>query len=91
MYEAIAAGILDTFKILNKADVTTRLAQEAAQTEPSPLPQQPVAQRLASDADGEGLHGCVKTVLTEVRISQGPGQCRRGNETPWRTTTSRVI
>src|SRR5258705_4248767 len=71
MYEAIAGGVLDTFKILNEADVTTRLAQEGAKTGPSPLPQQPVVQRLASDADEEGLHGRVQTVLTESQDLSG--------------------
>jgi len=71
VYEALAAGVLDTFKILNEADVATRLAQETANTEPSPLPQQPVARRLASDADDEGLHGRVKTVLTESQDLSG--------------------
>lgn len=71
VYESVAVGVLDSFKILSDAEVTTRLSQEAAKAEPSPLPQTPVAQRAGSDAADEGLHGRVKSVLTESQELSG--------------------
>lgn len=65
VYETVALGVLDSFKILSEADVAAKLAQEAAKAEPRQLPQTPVAQRAGTDASDEGLRGPVKTVLTE--------------------------
>ena len=63
--ESVALGVLDSFKPLTEAEVKTKQAEEAAKAEPSPLPQTPVAKRAGSDATDEGLHGQVKTVVTE--------------------------
>lgn len=75
-FESVAIGALDSFKILNDADVQKALTEEAAKAEPSPLPQTPVAERAGSDATDEGLRGRVKNVLTEVQ-EPGPGQPKR--------------
>jgi hypothetical protein len=64
-YESMAAKVLDSFKLLNESDVSSRLADDVSRAEPSPLPQQPIAQRVGSDASDNGMHGRVKTVLEE--------------------------
>ena len=64
-HEAAAVKVLDSFKILTEAEVAAGLKAEAAAAEPSPLPQEPVAARVGSDAADSGLHGEVKTVLQE--------------------------
>jgi len=63
--EAVAVKVLDSFKVLSDADVNAALKAKAAEAEPSPLPQEPVAPRILSDAEDEGLHGNVKTVFQE--------------------------
>lgn len=64
-YETEALKVLDTFKVLSEAEVSTALKAKAAAAEPSPLPQEPVAARAGSDAGDEGLHGPVKTIFKE--------------------------
>jgi hypothetical protein len=71
VYESVAVGVLDSFKILSEAEVANRSKQEAAKAEPSPLPQTPVAERAGSDASDEGLRGRVKSVLTESQDLSG--------------------
>lgn len=63
--EPKAIKILDSFKLLSQADVEAALKQKIVEATPGPLPQEPVAKRLRSDAEDEGLKGRVKTVLTE--------------------------
>ena len=70
-YESVAVGVLDSFKVLSEADVKTQEAAKTAKAEPSPLPQTPVAQRPGTDASDEGLHGNVRTVLTESEDLSG--------------------
>jgi hypothetical protein len=70
-YEAVAASVLNSFKILSDSEVSARLSESTAKNEPSPLPQQPVAPRASSDAKDDGLHGRVKTVLTESQDLSG--------------------
>jgi len=70
-YEAVAVKVLDSFKVLSDADVSVALKARAAQAEPSPLPQEPVAPRIRSDAEDEGLHGNVKTVFQESQDLSG--------------------
>lgn len=71
VYEAVALGVLDSFKILNEAEVATVLKEQIASAELSPLPQEPMAPRIGSDADDEGLHGRVKTVFAESQDLSG--------------------
>jgi hypothetical protein len=71
IFEVVAANVLDSFKVLNEADVAAALKAEAARAEPSPLPQEPVAKRHGTDARDEGLHGRVKTVFTESEDLSG--------------------
>ena len=75
VYESVATGVLDTFKILSDAEVAVAKAEKAAKAEPSPLPQAPVALRVNSDAADKGLRGPVKSVLTgsslEIYNEQG--------------------
>lgn len=85
VYESLALGVLDSFKVLTEADVQAKATQEAAKAEPSPLPQTPVAQRAGSDAIDEGLRGNVKTVTSETQDLSGtssvPGRKRNSFET----------
>ena len=71
VYENVALGVLNTFKVLSEAEVNTSLAEEAAKAEPSPLPQTPVVKRTGSDASDKGLRGRVRTVLTESQDLSG--------------------
>lgn len=71
VYEALAISVLDSLKILNEAEVATVVKEQAARAEPSPLPQEPVAPRIASDAADRGLLGKVKTVFTESQDLSG--------------------
>lgn len=71
VYESVAAGVLDTLKVLNESDVAKQESQNAAAAEPSPLPQQPVVPRVSDDATEEGLRGPVKSVLTESEDLSG--------------------
>jgi hypothetical protein len=71
VYEGIAVGVLDSFKILSEAEVASALKEQAAKAEPSPLPQEPVVPRIRSDAEDEGLRGPVKTVFTESQDLSG--------------------
>jgi hypothetical protein len=70
-YAGVASKVLDSFKLLNESDVSSSLAEEAAKAEPSPLPQQPIAQRVGSDEGDNGLRGRVKTVLEESQDLSG--------------------
>ncbi|HJU93273.1 MAG TPA: hypothetical protein VJ656_10095 [Pyrinomonadaceae bacterium] len=72
-YESVALGVLDSFKVLSDAEVKAKEAEELAKAEPSPLPQTPVAQRAGSDARDTGLHGHVKSVLTETQTLSAIG------------------
>lgn len=69
--EAVAVKVLDSFKVLSDADVRAALKAKAAVAEPGPLPQEPVAPRIRSDADDDGLHGKVKTVFQESQDLSG--------------------
>ncbi|MEK6283867.1 MAG: hypothetical protein AABN95_26235 [Acidobacteriota bacterium] len=71
VHEAIAVKVLDSFKILNEEEVATARKEQAAKAQPSPLPQEPVAPRIGSDAQDEGLRGRVKTVFTESQDLSG--------------------
>ena len=71
IFEGVAVNVLDSFKLLNEAEVKAALKAEAAKAEPSPLPQEPVAKRAGTDAVEEGLHGRVKTVLRESEDLSG--------------------
>lgn len=72
-YEEVAGKVIDSFKILSDAEVATALKAKAAAAEPSPLPQEPVAARVGSDAADEGLHGAVKEVFQEKEDLSGTG------------------
>ena len=71
VFESVAVSILDSFQVLDEAEVSAVLKKEAAKAEPSPLPQEPVAKRDGTDATDEGLHGKVKMVLTESQDLSG--------------------
>jgi hypothetical protein len=64
-FESAATKVFDTFKVLDESEVSAKLAEEAKKAEPTPLPQQPVAKRAGTDANDDGIHGRVKTVLEE--------------------------
>jgi hypothetical protein len=69
--EAVALKVLDSFKILSDADVSAALKAKEAEAEPDPLPQEPFVPRIGSDAEDEGLHGKVKTVIRESQDLSG--------------------
>jgi len=69
--ESVVVPILDSFKILNDAEVDAALRQKIANATPSPLPQEPAAPRQGSDAQDYGLKGKVKTVFTESEDLSG--------------------
>ena len=71
VYESVAIGTLSSFKLISEAEVTAKRSEEAAAAEPSPLPQKPVTPREGSDATDDGLHGRVKSVLTESEDLSG--------------------
>ena len=76
VYESIAVGVLNSFKLLNDAEVTARVKAEIAKAEPSPLPQTPMVQRTGTDASDHGLRGRVKTVLGEIQSFSADGAAR---------------
>lgn len=63
--EAVALKALDSFRLLAPADVEAALKKKIADATPAPLPQQPVAGKLKSDAEDDGLKGKVKIVASE--------------------------
>ena len=69
--EATVVKILDSFKLLSAADVDAEVQRRVAEATPSPLPQEPVAKKLKSDAEDDGLKGKVKTVFTETENFDG--------------------
>jgi hypothetical protein len=69
--EATAAKILDSFKMLSEAEVEAAVRQKIAAATPAPLPQEPVAKKLKTDAQDEGLKGKVKTVFTGTEHLSG--------------------
>lgn len=70
-FESVALKALDTFKLMSDSDIAAMTAKQVAEAEPSPLPQQPVAQRSGSDALDNRLRGKVKTVLEESQDLTG--------------------
>ena len=64
-YESLALGVLDSFKVLSEAEVKAK-ENETAKAAPRSLPQTPVPERAGTDASDQGLHGRVKSVLTET-------------------------
>jgi hypothetical protein len=71
VYEAVAVRVLESFNLLSDADVKAVLKVKVAEAEPSPLPQEPIAPRIRSDAEDEGLRGKVKTVFQESQDLSG--------------------
>ena len=72
-YEAVARKMFDSFKIMSECGCYRKgLLKRRLKAEPSPLPQQPVAQRVGTDAtDVMVYHGKVKTVLEESQDLTG--------------------
>ena len=64
-YEDLALRVCESFKVLSDVEVTAAVKTKAAEAEPTPLPQEPVAARVGSDAADDGLRGKVKTVFQE--------------------------
>jgi hypothetical protein len=69
--EALALKVLDSFKVPADNEIVEARKGQAAEAEPSPLPQTLVAARLGTDASDDGLHGKVKTVLEESEDLSG--------------------
>ncbi|MFN2511939.1 MAG: hypothetical protein ABR568_10915 [Pyrinomonadaceae bacterium] len=71
VYEGVAVKVLNSFRILNEDAVATARKEQAVKAQLSSLPQEPVAPRIGSDAQDEGLRGPVKTVFTESEDLSG--------------------
>ena len=69
--EAAALKRLDSFKLLSQSDVDAEIQRRVAEATPSPLPQEPVAKKLKSDAEDKGVKGKVKTIFTETENLDG--------------------
>jgi hypothetical protein len=80
--EELALKVLDSFKVLSDADVSAALKAKAAEAEPSPLPQGPIVPRVRSDAEDDGLHGSVKTVIRENEDLSGTWSAQ-GRKPSW--------
>ncbi len=70
-YETLALKVLDSFRVLSDAEVAAALKKEAAEAEPSSLPQEPIVSRVGSDAADYGLRGKVKTVFRDAEDLSG--------------------
>jgi hypothetical protein len=62
--EEAVTKILDSFRALNQTEVEAALRKKVEDAQPSPLPQEPVAKKLKSDAEDEGLKGKVKSIVS---------------------------
>lgn len=69
--ETAVVTILDSFRILSDAEVEAAWKRKVSDATPTPLPQEPEAPRLGSDAKDERLKGKVKTVFTESEDLSG--------------------
>ena len=78
--ESTAVSVLDSFKLLNDAEIT-----EEALKAPPTLPQTPVTPRAGSDAGDEGLRGPVKSVRVEIRYESETPLTREEMQS-WLTT-----
>jgi hypothetical protein len=70
-YSAVVVAVLDTFKILNESDVAAARKEKATAAEPKPLPQEPMAPKIASDLADDGLRGRVNTLFWEAQRISG--------------------
>ena len=66
-----ALKALDSFRLLTPADIEAAMQKKIAEATPSPLPQEPIAPKLKSDAGDEGLKGKVKVVAEESEDLSG--------------------
>ena len=69
--EATAVKALDSFKILDAADIDAAMKKKIADATPAALPQSPVAKKPRSDAEDENLKGKVKMVTRESEDLSG--------------------
>jgi hypothetical protein len=70
-FEPLALKAFDSFKVQAEEDANAVLNRRVAEATPKPLPQEPVARKLKSDAEDENLRGRVKTVLEEMEGLSG--------------------
>lgn len=64
--EAAVLKVLDSLKLLSPAEADSEQQRQVADATPGPLPQEPAAPKLKSDAEDEGLRGRVKVVFSET-------------------------
>lgn len=62
---------LDSFSLLSEEQIQLALRKKIESAAPAPLPQEPVAPKLKSDAEDEGLKGRIKLIETEDQDSSG--------------------
>lgn len=83
---ASAARVLDSFRLLTAEEVAEARRRKVAEATPSPLPQEPAAKILKSDAEDEGLKGKVKSVFVErenLSATSSPAGGRKPSRTDY--------
>lgn len=72
--EELVESVLDSFRILSQAEIDAIVAKAVDAATPEPLPQLPIAPKLRSDAEDEGLKGKVRSVTEEDQDLSGTWQ-----------------
>lgn len=69
--EGLVIKALDSFRLLSEEQVQATLRKKFEEAAPAPLPQEPVAPKLKSDAEDEGVKGRVKMIESEDQDLSG--------------------
>ena len=72
--EELVERVLNSFQILSQAEIDAIVAKAVDAATPEPLPQLPIAPKLKSDAEDEGLKGKVRSVTEEDKDLSGTWQ-----------------
>ncbi len=69
--ENLVSQAFDSFKIIIQSDIDEEIKRKIAAAEPKPLPQEPLAKKLKTDAGDAGLKGKVKKIVSESEDLSG--------------------
>jgi hypothetical protein len=69
--ESAVVKALDSFRLLSEEQIQAALRKKLEEAAPAPLPQEPVAPKLKSDAEDDGLKGRVKLIESEDQDLSG--------------------
>ncbi|MBA2737460.1 MAG: hypothetical protein H0U50_11820 [Pyrinomonadaceae bacterium] len=69
--ENLVSQAFDSFKIIIQSDIDEEIKRKIAAAEPKPLPQEPLAKKLKTDAEDAGLKGKVKKIVSESEDLSG--------------------